>query len=119
MNKYGILALFAVMTPLGAQSDPFFPQPSYFRKHFSNTSTQVELQPPVRLNDFVVGGNLELSLRNYLELVMANNPDIAVQKLMVAFNRDAITRAFAPFDPVATASFSATRSILQTGSLLQ
>jgi outer membrane protein len=119
MRLPGLVAALALLAPLAAQDDPFFPQPSYFRKHFSNTPTHVELQPPVKLNDFVVGGTMELSLRNYLELVMANNPDIAVQKLMVAFNRDAITRAFAPFDPVATASFSATRSILQTGSLLQ
>jgi outer membrane protein len=119
MRLSGLLAALALLAPLAAQNDPFFPQPSYFRKHFSNTPTHVELQPPVKLNDFVMGGTLELSLRNYLELVVANNPDIAVQKLMVAFNRDAITRAFAPFDPVATASFSATRSILQTGSLLQ
>ena len=119
MRLYGILALFAVMAPLCAQSDPFFPTPSYFKKHFSNTPTHVELQPPVRLNDFVVGGNMELSLRNYLELVVANNPDVIVQKLTVQFNRDAITRAFAPFDPLATASFSATRTITPTGSLLQ
>src|ERR1035438_4240281 len=119
MRLYGILALFAVMAPLCAQSDPFFPTPSYFKKHFSNTPTHVELQPPVRLNDFVVGGNMELPLRNYLELVVANNPDVIVQKLMVQFNRDAITRAFAPFDPLATASFSATRATTPTGSLLQ
>ena len=119
MRLSGLVAALALLAPLAAQEDPFFPQPSYFKKHFSNTPTHIELQPPVKLNDFVVGGTLALSLRNYLELVMANNPDIAVQKLMVAFNRDAITRAFAPFDPVATASFSATRSILQTGSLLQ
>jgi outer membrane protein len=119
MRLSGLVAAFALLAPLAAQDDPFFPQPAYFRKHFSNTPTHVELQPPVKLNDFVIGGTMQLSLRNYLELVMANNPDIAVQKLMVAFNRDAITRAFAPFDPVATASFSATRSILQTGSLLQ
>jgi outer membrane protein TolC len=119
MRLSGLVAAFALLAPLAAQDDPFFPQPAYFRKHFSNTPTHVELQPPVKLNDFVIGGTMQLSLRNYLELVMANNPDIAVQKLMVAFNRDAITRAFAPFDPVATASFSATRSMLETGSLLQ
>lgn len=119
MRVYGILALFAVMAPLRAQSDPFFPMPSYFKKHFSNAPTHVELEPPVRLNDFVRGGTMELSLRNYLELVVANNPDVIVQKLTVQFNRDAITRAFAPFDPLATASFGATRTITPTGSLLQ
>jgi outer membrane protein TolC len=120
MNKYGLLALFAVLAPLSAQSsDPFFPTPSYFKKHFSNTPTHVELEPPVRLNDFVRGGTMELSLRDYLGLVVANNPDVIVQRLTVQFNQDAITRAFAPFDPLLTASFSATRSITPTGTLLQ
>jgi outer membrane protein len=119
MRFYGFLAAFAILAPLSAQTDPFFPTPSYFRKHFSNVSTHVELQPPVRLNDFALGGTLELSLRNYLELVMANNPDIAVQKLTVEFNRDAITRAFGIFDPLATASFSATRTETPSNSLLQ
>ena len=45
--------------------------------------THVELQPPARLADFVQDGKLELSLRAYLELVMANNTDIAIQKLSV------------------------------------
>jgi outer membrane protein TolC len=103
---------------LAAQSDPYFPKPSYFRKHFSNTRTRVELQPPVRLSDFVAGGTLELSLRNYLDLVMANNPDVTIQKLTVEFNRNAITRAFGVFDPFATASFSATRTKTPSNSLL-
>jgi outer membrane protein len=124
MRFYGVLALFTVVTALGqtaasAQTEPFFPKPSYFRRHFTATSTHVELEPPVRLNDFVVGGTLQLSLRNFLELVVANNPDIAVQKLTVQFNRDAITSAFSAFDPLATASFSATRTITPSGSLLQ
>ncbi len=119
MCKYALLALLAVMTPLGAQNDPFFPTPSYFKKHFSNTPTHVELQPAVRINDFVRGGTMELSLRDYLGLVVANNPDVIVQRLTVQINQDAITRAFAPFDPFLTASFSATRTITPTGSLLQ
>jgi outer membrane protein len=108
----------ALAASLAAQSDPFFPKPSYFRKHFSNTRTRVELQPPVRLSDFVAGGTLELSLRNYLDLVMANNPDVTIQKLTVEFNRNAITRAFGVFDPFATASFSATRTRSPSNSLL-
>lgn len=120
MNKLPLLALFAVIAPLWAQSsDPFFPTPSYFKKHFSNTPTHVELQPPVRLNDFIRGGTMELSLRDYLGLVVANNPDVVIQRLTVQFSQDAITRAFAPFDPFLTASFSATRSITPTGTLLQ
>jgi outer membrane protein len=87
-----------------------FPTRSYFRETFSKTDTRVELQPPVRLQDFVAGGKLELSLRSYLELVMANNTDIQIQRLSVEQPKNAIMRAFGAFDPLATASFSSTRN---------
>ena len=50
-----------------------FPKPSYFRETFQSTQTKVELKDPVKLKDFVAGGKLELSLKDYLTLVMANN----------------------------------------------
>jgi outer membrane protein TolC len=71
------------------------------------------------LANFVKNGTLELSLKDYLQLVVANNPDIIVQKLNVDFNRDAVTSAFSIFDPLATASFSATRTKTPTNSVLQ
>ena len=58
-----------------------FPKPSYFRETFNKTQPKVELKDPVRLKDFVVGGKLELSLKNYLALVMSNNTDIQIQML--------------------------------------
>ncbi len=83
-----------------------FPRASYFRKMFSTPTGRVELQPPVRLSDFVVDGKLQLSLRSYLDLVMANNTDIAVQKLSVETARNNIMGAFGRFDPILTGSFS-------------
>lgn len=41
---------------------------------------------------------------------MANNTDIAIQKLSVETGKNAITRSFAPFDPIATGRFNSTRS---------
>jgi outer membrane protein len=95
-----------------------FPKPSYFRETFARPVTKVELQSPVRLPDYVVGGKLELSLRGYLELVMANNTDIAIQRLTVDVAQNAITRAFAAFDPLATASLSSTEQRTPTGDQL-
>src|ERR1700683_1748098 len=92
-----------------------FPKPSYFRETFARPVTKVELQSPARLDDYVVGGKLELSLRGYLELVMANNTDIAIQRLTVDVAQNAITRAFAAFDPLATASFSSTEQRTPSG----
>jgi outer membrane protein TolC len=106
------------MAAAAADDEPFFPKPSYFRRHFGTVSNKVELQPPARLNDFVVSDKLELSLKNYLDLVLANNPDITVQKLTVEFQQNAITRAFGIFDPTALARFNSTRQINPTADAL-
>ena len=95
-----------------------FPKPSYFRETFSRSTARVELQDPVHLKDFVVGDRLELSLKNYLALVMANNTDIQIQMLTLETPKNAITRAFSTWDPLARASFTAQRSTVQSTSSL-
>ncbi len=95
-----------------------FPKPSYFRETFAHSRTKIELQPPVKLKDSVADGKLSLSLKKYIELVMANNTDIAIQMLSVESPKNAITRAFATWDPQAVASFSDTKSSTpSTGAL--
>jgi Outer membrane protein len=89
---------------------PLFPTAAYFRKVFEVPPSRVELQAPVRLNDYVVDGKLELSLRSYLDLVLANNTDIGIQKLTVETSRNAIFRAFSIFDPNLFAQFNSTRT---------
>jgi len=60
------LLLLTAATAVLAQVNSF-PKPNYFRQAFARPATQVELAPPVRLQDFVVaakdGKVLELSLR--------------------------------------------------------
>jgi outer membrane protein TolC len=113
--------LFALLCPAFAQVDlpveksdllsaPIFPTGQWFGRHFDAPVPRVELQAPVRIEDFVVDGKLELSLRAYIELVLQNNTDIQIQKMTIETQRNAITRAFAPFDPTLTTSFRATRS---------
>lgn len=102
-----------------AQDYPIFPKPSYFKTYFKSPVTQVELQNPVRLEDFVVDGKLELSLKSYLELVLRNNSDITIQRLLVDPFRNSITRAFGPFDPIATARFNATRQVSRSNNATQ
>jgi outer membrane protein TolC len=96
-----------------------FPRPSYFRETFSKPVTRVELQPPVRLSDFVASGKLELSLRQYLELVMANNTEIQIQKLAVETPRNQILRAQGVFDPIFTGSFTNRRTKTPSTDALQ
>ncbi len=99
---------FIQSAPVSASS-PAFPRPAYFRHHFLTPSTRVELKPPARLQDFVHSGKLEMSLRDYLELVLANNTDIALQRLTVEVPKNNIERAFSIFDPAFVGSFTATR----------
>ncbi len=113
-----ILALVFAVVSQAADQDPFFPQPSYFKKYFARTVTKVELESPAKFEDYAIDGKLELSLRSYLALVMANNPNVGIQRLSLTLNEDSIMRAFGQFDPVATASFNATRALTSGTSAL-
>jgi outer membrane protein len=95
-----------------------FPKPSYFRETFNKTQPKVELKDPVRLKDFVVGDKLELSLKNYLALVISNNTDIQIQMLSLETPKNAIQRAFGVWDPRAVASFNTTRATTPPTSAL-
>jgi outer membrane protein len=114
-----ILMLAAASSPAQVNS---FPRPSYFRETFARPATHVDLAGPVRLEDFVVPGKdgkvLELSLKDYLSLVMSNNTDIAIQRLTVSTADDAVLRSFSIFDPKGSASWSTSRSKSPVSSLV-
>jgi len=117
-SKFAATFLVVILTA-SAQDQNFFPKPSYFRETFTTPKAKVEMMPPVRLADFVVDGKLELSLRSYIELVMANNTDVAISRLAVDTAKNAILRGFSPFDPFATASFNNTRTKTPSTDALQ
>jgi outer membrane protein len=106
-------------SPIGTLSAPWTGSGAYFRKTFPAPDTRVVLKPPIRLQEFVIEGKLTLSLKNYLDLVLTNNTDIAVQRLNLEIPKDAITRAFGVFDPLLSTSFSATRSTTPSSSSLE
>jgi outer membrane protein TolC len=83
-----------------------FPKPDYFRQTFKNVDTKVVLQAPVRLRDYVKNGQIEISLRDYLSLAMANNTQVQVQYLTLETSRNNITSVYGLWDPRATASFN-------------
>jgi len=95
-----------------------FPKRSYFRETFNKSQPKVELKDPVRLKDFVVSDKLELSLKNYLALVMSNNTDIQLQMLSLETPKNAIQRAFGIWDPRATAQFTTNRATTPPTSAL-
>ncbi len=114
--------LFLAPAALLAQpllESPKFPQQQFFRQYFGRELPRVNLRPPVRLSDYVVNNRMELSLRSYLELVLANNTDIQLERVILEQPRNAILRAYAPFDPTVRANFNATRANQQPTSALQ
>lgn len=106
--------LLSVLCASGAElatpGAPAFPRAAYFRHHFQTPNTRVELQAPAHLEDFVAGGKLELSLRSYLELVMANNTDIEIERVALETYRNNVTREYGIFDPFFTGVFRTTRA---------
>lgn len=114
-----VRALWAVdVPPYAPPRDAFFPTPGYFRNHFGAPPARVELEGPSRLGQYVKDGKVVLSLRDYLDLVMANNADITVQRVQVQVYENAITRAFSIFDPFANGFFQDTRSKTPSNSAL-
>ena len=89
------------------------------RTIFRRESPRFELQGPVKLNDYVSGDKLELSLKNYLELVLNNSTDIQIQRAILQIPKNAITRAFSIYDPQFVARFSTARSTTPTTDVLQ
>jgi outer membrane protein TolC len=92
---------------------------TWFRKTFRSTDTKVTIEGPVRLKEYLIDGKLTLSLKNYLDLVVANNTDISVQRLSLETPKNAIQRAFGVFDPTVNTTFQATRQKTPSTNSLQ
>lgn len=118
-------ALTGVLPMMAQQGDtskfwdaPKFPNSAYFREIMGPEVPRYQLREPVRLADFVAGDKLELSLRNYLDLVLANNTDLEIQRLNLEIPKNNITRQFGIFDPAMVNQFTATRSNTQASDVL-
>ncbi len=98
---------------------PTFGTKSYFKFVYGSGSPPIQLAGPVRLADHVVDGKIELSLRSFTELTLANNTDIQLQKVLVVPAQNAITRAFSPFDPLLQANFNASRAVTPATNILE
>lgn len=112
-------AVIHMDSPLSEPSAPWAGSGNWWRKTFLSGDTSVRIDGPVRLKDYVVDGKLTLSLKNYLDLVVANNTDIAVQRLTLEIPKNAIQRAFGVFDPLISSTFSATRAKTPSTNTLQ
>jgi outer membrane protein TolC len=106
--RFLITGLILTSATFGQQYS--FPRQRYFRETFQKPQTKVELQDPVKLKDFVADSKLELSLKNYLALAMANNTDIQLQLIALEIPRANILSQYGAWDPKAVAQFSSQRA---------
>jgi outer membrane protein len=93
-----------------ARQAPVFGTAAYFQRILGRHEFRVELMDPRGFSDFIRDGKLQLSLRSYLDLVLANNTNIAIQKIQLETPKNAIMRSMSFLDPNFTGNFSATRS---------
>ncbi|MCY4189520.1 MAG: TolC family protein [Bryobacterales bacterium] len=110
---------FALAAGPSAAQMATFPDGAYFREQWQAAPYAVEVARAAKLEDFVVEGKLELTLHSYLELVMANHPDVQIQILTVLESENSIQAAFSPFDPTLALNFNATRSTNPSQDQLQ
>jgi len=68
------------------------------------------LPAPEGLQDHAANGKLVLTLDDSIRLAMANNTDMHIDRSQIENALDNLGRAHSPFDPVATSSFSDSRS---------
>ncbi|HWQ03422.1 MAG TPA: TolC family protein [Candidatus Nitrosotenuis sp.] len=108
------LLYFLAASAAAAQT---FPQPDYFRKMHYNAPGQ--LPGPEGLKEHVVDGKLRLSLADAIQLVLANNTDVQINRLSYESSRFGVLRAYQPFDPVFNASFTSNRATSPTTSQLE
>lgn len=69
------------------------------------------VEPVAGLDAHIQSGELHLTLRQFLTLVLANDTQIRILRLNDFTARDAVLAAHSPFDPNLVASFGSTRSI--------
>jgi len=74
---------------------------------------------PQGLQDHVVNGKLVLSLDDSIRLALANNTDVRIDHSQIEFAQDNLHRAYSPFDPFASSSFTDSRVKSPTTSQLQ
>jgi outer membrane protein len=118
MKSLAVLIALFLASPVWAQFEGF-PKKNYWNQMWQSSEQEVEIEPISRLRDFVADDLLTLSLRQYIELVLANNGDVQVSKLNVYSQENLIQSALSPFDPNFTTSFTAQRGTSPSADTLQ
>ncbi|MBV8810968.1 MAG: TolC family protein [Acidobacteriaceae bacterium] len=82
---------------------------NYIKHRFN--AEEVEVSDIEGLQQRIRDGKLHLRLRDFLELMLKNSPDIQITRLDVYTAANQVTAAKAPLDPTVGAQFNALRSV--------
>lgn len=96
---------------------PLFYSPQYFRNAFVRP-VKYSLEAPGSIKDLVQNGKLTLSVRDVARLVVQRNTAVWLARMDVAASATPVLRAYGPFDPRFSSSFSSSRAISPTASKL-
>lgn len=96
-----------------------FPSASYFQERYRFPHVPTQLSGPQALDEYIVNGKLRLSLQDSIRLMLLNNTDVRINQAQVDQSAFNIGRAYSPFDPLVTGSFTPQRSTQATTSELQ
>jgi len=112
-RRLAALLMLALMLPYAAMPTTL-PGASWWEHRMYPNVVQVREVKGVQ--DRIVNNTLSLTLKSFLELVLMNMTDINVLRLDVYSASANILAARAPYDPFASASFSANRSVQPSSS---
>ncbi|MES1260874.1 MAG: hypothetical protein ABUS49_03990, partial [Acidobacteriota bacterium] len=105
MNRpLAVFALTAMLTQAAT-----IPVPGWLDRRFHPESVQV--RDVEGIHERISEGKLNLTLRDFLELVLRNSTDIHISRLDVYTAADQIRFAKAVFDPALSTGFTAVRSV--------
>lgn len=105
--RFGAILIVLLSALAGAQT---FPTPSYFQRMFTRPQMPNTVPGAQGVDAYVTDGKLRLSLDDMIALTLANNTDVRINSLQLQLSAFAFKRAYQPFDPVLTFSFSPERS---------
>jgi outer membrane protein TolC len=97
------LVLFLAAGLAGAQT---FPTPRFFQRFFSRPNLPSQVPGSKGIDAYVKDGKLSLGLEDMIALTLANNTDVRMNSLNLQLSALSLKRAYSPFDPLFTSSFS-------------
>lgn len=107
MNKRAALAVACCLVlPVTAAAADLN---GYLKRRFGGNEVQVREVEGLRTR--MQDGKLVLHLRDFLELMLKNSPDVQITRLDVYTQADRITAAENPFDPLVSGGFTSERAV--------